>query len=171
MNRTLLVLAGMAGCASAFPGPLFARSSAASELVYIGMHGNELTADLVTSRWNATTGTLTAIGQQRTHMTGKTGPTSGSEIIVSGDGRFLYVGSRSDNALFVYALDGISGKASQVQRLSSGGAVPWSFVLSPDGHWLLVCNEQSDKVRVFARNNRSGRLCKGQVVRTGSHPA
>jgi 6-phosphogluconolactonase len=60
--------------------------------------------------------------------------------------------------VLAYALDKASGKATLVQRIASGGKVPWSFALSPDGRWMLVANEQSDEIRVFAVDARSGLL-------------
>lgn len=136
-------------------GPRHMALTADGRFVYLI---NELTADLVTLRWDAAAGTLSAVDQQPTRLPGGTGPSSGSEIAVSGDGRFLYAGNRTDNTLLVYALDRASGKPGQVQRIAAGGAVPWSFTLSPDGHWLLVANEQSDHISVFARDPRTGTL-------------
>jgi 6-phosphogluconolactonase len=42
--------------------------------------------------------------------------------------------------------------------VSTGGAWPRNFSLDPTGRWLLVANQQSDSVVVFARDQESGRL-------------
>jgi 6-phosphogluconolactonase len=47
---------------------------------------------------------------------------------------------------------------TELQRLSSGGKSPWSFGLSPSGHWLIVTNVGSDTVNVFKTNPTTGRL-------------
>jgi 6-phosphogluconolactonase len=45
-----------------------------------------------------------------------------------------------------------------VPRLPCGGRTPWTFALHRSGCWLLVANEASSTVNVFAVDPASGRL-------------
>lgn len=119
---------------------------------------NELTADVQTLAWDARTGRLTLLSTASVNSPDHRGDSSASEILVSRDGRFVYAGNRAENSLVVFALDPRSGGLSLVQRIESGGAVPWAFQFDPSGRWLLVTNQKSDRVSVFAVDRRTGRL-------------
>ncbi len=117
---------------------------------------SELNADITTLRWDAQHDALTPIQSLSTSSPGFQGVKSGSEIAISADGRFVYAGNRSENALVVYRVNPESGELSFVQRTSSGGVAPWAFTIHPSGKWMLVAN--SEKVSVFRINAASGML-------------
>ncbi|WP_196221828.1 lactonase family protein [Sphingobium sp. CAP-1] len=119
---------------------------------------NELTAQVQAFSWDATVGRLALVQTISTNAPDHQGDSSASEILVSRDGRFLYAGNRGENSLLVYAIDRKRGTLSPVQRVASGGNVPWGFAFDPSGHWLLVANEKSDRVNIFAVDRRTGRL-------------
>ena len=119
---------------------------------------NELTAEIQAFGWNSRIGRLTLLQGQTTNAQDHRGDSSASEILVSVDGRFVYVGNRGDNSLLVYAVDRRAGTLSLVQRIGSGGDMPWGFTLTADGRWLLVANQKSDRISVFAVDRRTGRL-------------
>lgn len=125
----------------------------------------ELTADLMTLRWNARDASLALVQSLPTTRPDFQGVKSGSEVAVSRDGRFVYAANRGENTLVVYRVDLASGRLSFVQRLASGGETPWSFAADPSGRWLLVANAHSDNVRVFRVEPASGMLSDtGQSV-------
>jgi 6-phosphogluconolactonase len=126
---------------------------------------NELSADVQTLAWNARAGRLTPLSTASVNSPDHRGDTSASEILVSRDGRFVYAGNRVESSLIVFALDRRSGALSIVQRIASGGAVPWAFQFDPTGRWLLVANQKSDRVSVFSVDRRTGRLRdSGQAI-------
>jgi 6-phosphogluconolactonase (cycloisomerase 2 family) len=85
--------------------------------------------------------------------------------LVSRNGRFVYAGNRAESSLIVFALDRRSGALSIVQRIASGGAVPWAFQFDPTSRWLLVANQKSDLVSAFSVDRRTGRLRdSGQAI-------
>jgi 6-phosphogluconolactonase len=45
-----------------------------------------------------------------------------------------------------------------VSVVSSGGACPRNFALSPDGRWLIAANQDSNNLAVFARDEETGGL-------------
>lgn len=119
---------------------------------------NELTAEIATLHWDAQEGRLTLVQSLPTSSEEFRGVTSGAEVAVGPDGRFVYVANRGENTLLVYRVDSDSGALSLVQRTSSGGDVPWSFAIHPSGKWMLVANERSSKVNVFSIDLASGML-------------
>ena len=85
-----------------------------------------------------------------------TGYSTGAEVLLSPDGRFLYASNRGCDSLarFAIARDG---------TLKSLGFTPVSkeprhFTFDPTGRWLLVGNQQSRSIEVFAFDPKSGDL-------------
>lgn len=118
----------------------------------------ELTAEIQQHAWDSDTGTLTALTRFPTMPPSFEGKRSLSELLLSTDGRFLYLSSRSDDSLVVYAIDEATGALTEVQRVPSGGTTPWHIALDPSETWLLVANNGSDEVVVFRRDPETGRL-------------
>jgi 6-phosphogluconolactonase len=58
----------------------------------------------------------------------------------------------------VFSVAKKTGALALEQVVSTSGAWPRNFSLDPTGRWLLVANQQSDSVVVFARDQESGRL-------------
>lgn len=126
---------------------------------------NELSAELVALRWDAVQGRLTALQTLAVSTPEFSGAKSTSEIELSRDGRFVYVGNRGENLLTVYAIDAATGQLSLVQRLPAGGEGLWHFDLHPSGNWLLAANYRSNRIHLFAVDRDTGRLSDtGQSV-------
>ncbi len=88
------------------------------------------------------------------------GHVQAAEIRLSPDGKFIYVSNRGDaNNMSVFQAD-LEGGLSLIQQISTGGRTPRNFNLSPDGHFLLVANQDSDEIRLFKRDLVTGRLSK-----------
>jgi len=75
-----------------------------------------------------------------------------SEIAVSADGKFVYGSNRGHDSIVSFAVDD-SGQLSQPQYTSTDGQCPRHFTLDPSGKWLLVANQNTNNVKVFALNN------------------
>lgn len=120
---------------------------------------SELVPELRAYRWDARRGrlslvqTLSAAGDPA-----KASVARGAEVAVSRDGRFVYASVRGEDVLVVYAVARRTGRISEVQRLPAGGQAPWSFAIDPSGRWMLVANQASNAVVVFARDPATGRL-------------
>ncbi|MDE1155383.1 MAG: lactonase family protein [Acidobacteriaceae bacterium] len=82
------------------------------------------------------------------------------EVLVSSDGRYLYVCNRGGlNDVVVYAIDAQQGSLQPLQRVSSGGQVPRIIAFDPSEHWLVACNQKAPgTVAVFSRDSTSGLL-------------
>ncbi|MET1412132.1 lactonase family protein [Roseibium sp. HPY-6] len=83
-----------------------------------------------------------------------------SDIQISPDDRFLYVGNRGANVISVFAVE-TDGRLTAVQTISCGGETPRALALSPCGNWLLSANQDSDHIAVFSRNAQNGHLKPG----------
>lgn len=86
------------------------------------------------------------------------GPTRGCDTVISRDGKFVYFANRDDNFLYSFKADWNSGALTPMRRSSCGGKTPRNFVLDPTEHWMLVANQDSNQISVFARRPETGEL-------------
>jgi len=80
-----------------------------------------------------------------------------SEILVSKDGRFVYVGNRLHDSIGIFAV-GETGELTHVDDEWTRGNYPRSFTFDPTGSFLYCCNQRADHVTVFKVDRESGRL-------------
>ncbi len=80
-----------------------------------------------------------------------------SGILVSDDGRFVYVGNRLHDSIGIFAV-GKNGKLSWVDDEPTRGNYPRSFNFDPSRRFLYVCNQRGDNIAVFRVDEKSGRL-------------
>jgi 6-phosphogluconolactonase len=133
---------------------------------------NELTSTVTVLRRDEATGamhTLQTISSRPSEAQTSAGtiPNRGSqmfaaEIALSPNGKSLYVSNRgldrrsiSTIAVFRVAPD---GRLSLAQQMWTRGQIPRHFSLDPSGHWMLVANQKSGDIFVFAVNSRTGEL-------------
>jgi 6-phosphogluconolactonase len=80
-----------------------------------------------------------------------------AEIVITADGRFLYVSNRLHNALTVFAV-----AADGQLRLTSESWVhadyPRCVAIDPSGDYLFSCNQKGDSITSFRINSGSGAL-------------
>jgi 6-phosphogluconolactonase len=123
----------------------------------------ELSADVVSYRWDAEQGALAQVQLVPMDEPSFTGTKNGAHIQTSRDGRFVYASNRGANLMQVYSVDEKTGKLTEVQRISATGKTPWDFSLDPSGHWLLVANNASNSINVFSVDPSSGKLTPGEA--------
>jgi 6-phosphogluconolactonase len=119
---------------------------------------NELSSDVVSFRWQAREGRLQPLQTVSAASPDFTGLKSSAEIVLSRDGLQLYFSNRAESSIIVFAVNARDGSLQEIQRIDSGGKVPWSFTIAPSGNWLLVANQGSNNVAVFQRDPKTGRL-------------
>lgn len=157
-THALTALPGDAASAYAAPpgsGPRHLVFSADGRSVWLL---NELTAEVTTLRWDAQQAALSPVQTLATSSAEFTGTRSGAEIVRSPDGRFVYVEDRGERTLVTYRVNPATGELSFVQRIASGGDMPWSMAIHPSGRWLLVAHQRSGTVNVFSIDPASGLL-------------
>jgi 6-phosphogluconolactonase len=127
---------------------------------------NELNSTVTVLKWKADDGSLIPI--QTVHLLASGTPTKHGEITNTGcdtvltrDGRFAYFANRGDDFLASFHIDPATGNLShfaQSARTSCGGKTPRNFTLDPTERWILVANQGSSNLSVFARNPETGVL-------------
>lgn len=112
---------------------------------------------LVLFDYDAATGRLTARQTISTLPPGYTGSNFCSEILVSGDGKFVYAGNRLHDSIGIFAV-GANGELKYVGEEWTRGNYPRSFTFDPTGQFLYCCNQRADNVTVFRVNRNTGGL-------------
>lgn len=131
---------------------------------------NEMACTLSTFAWDADRGTLRARGTVPLLPPGvEVSPSFSAAAIVAGaDGRFVYATVRGHDSVSVLAT-GANGSATLVENVPCGGATPRGLGIDPTGRWLLVGNQRSNTVNVFAIDQLTGRLTEtDQMIEVGS---
>jgi 6-phosphogluconolactonase len=80
-----------------------------------------------------------------------------SEIVMTADGRFLYVANRLHNAISIFS----AGNDGQLRLISEAWVhadSPRSFCLDPAGTFLYSCNQRGDSITSFHLNATNGAL-------------
>ena len=91
-----------------------------------------------------------------------------SEILVSSDGRFVYVGNRLHDSVGIFSV-GANGELKFVADEWTRGNYPRSFSFDPTGRFFYCCNQRGDNVAVFEANRETGLLrFTGQYVPVGN---
>lgn len=80
-----------------------------------------------------------------------------SEILVSGDGQFVYAGNRLHDTVGVFQV-GPDGMLKHLDDVPTRGNYPRSFSFDPTGRFLYCCNQRADNVTVFEINRDTGGL-------------
>ncbi|MBC2666316.1 lactonase family protein [Novosphingobium flavum] len=130
---------------------------------------NEFSNDVAILAFDAGKGRLTARGRVPATRAGFAGENSPAELLLSRDGRFLYVSNRGEDTIVVFRVDGRTGRLAEVQRLAVGPN-PAALVFDRTGRWLLVATEGEGKVRAYAVDRARGTLAGGGGSFASAHP-
>jgi 6-phosphogluconolactonase (cycloisomerase 2 family) len=118
--------------------------------------------------YDARSGRLAARQTVSTLPPGFAGSNFCSEILVSGDGRFVYAGNRLHDSIAIFSV-GPQGDLTRVGEEWTRGDYPRSFNFDPSGRFLYCCNQRADNVTVFRVDGNSGRLAfTDQYVAVGN---
>ncbi|HWZ51848.1 MAG TPA: lactonase family protein [Granulicella sp.] len=118
----------------------------------------EMASSVLVLAWDAQAGTLTTRQEFPLPLQPHEGPSTGCDIVLDRHARYAYVANRGDNFLATFAVSPDGSRLTYQRRSSCGGTVPRHIALDPTEHWLLVANQGSDTVAVFARDAQSGTL-------------
>jgi 6-phosphogluconolactonase len=80
-----------------------------------------------------------------------------ADIHVSLDGNYLYGSNRGHNSIAVFSIQE-NGLLASIEYVSTRGKTPRNFALTPDGHFLLAANQDSDSIVTYSVNQDTGRL-------------
>ncbi|MBL8866347.1 MAG: lactonase family protein [Planctomycetia bacterium] len=102
-------------------------------------------------------GKLTARQTHSTLPPGFAGSNFCSEILVSADGKFVYVGNRLHDSIGIFAV-GPDGTLKYLGEEWTRGNYPRSFEFDPSRSFLYCCNQRADAVTVFRVDRATGGL-------------
>jgi 6-phosphogluconolactonase len=118
----------------------------------------EMASKVDVLEWHKNDGSLTRVSTIELLPADYRGPTRGCDTVISSDGNFVYFANRDNNFLYSFKADWKSGALTPMRRSSCGGKTPRNFVLDPTERWMLVANQDSNQLSVFARNAETGEL-------------
>jgi 6-phosphogluconolactonase len=128
----------------------------------------EEASNIVLFDYDAATGRLRARQTVSSLPPGFAGSNFCSEILVSGDGRFVYAGNRLHDSIGIFSV-GHRGELTFVGEEWTRGNYPRSFNFDPTGQLLFSCNQRGDNVAVFHVDRNTGRLAfTGHYIPVGN---
>ncbi len=121
---------------------------------------NELDSTVNLLAWDAKTGVLTSQGGPVSTLPpdypkGKAFP---SGILVSPDGRFVYVGNRRNETIAMLPVNAQDGSLTLKQLMVHGGKTAREIAFDPSLRYLLVACQDSNGIVVLARDVSTGEL-------------
>lgn len=81
-----------------------------------------------------------------------------AELVISADGKNLYVGNRGHDSVAVFAIDKQTGKLTLKENVPSGGRTPRNVRIDPTGHWFFAANENGGNITEFRIDRATGHI-------------
>jgi 6-phosphogluconolactonase len=119
---------------------------------------NELVSTVDVLDWHRADGYLKLVDRIELLPADYHGPTRGCDTVITRDGRFVYFANRDNDFLYAFRADAKTGSLTAMKRSNCGGKTPRNFTLDPTERWMLVANQDSNSVSVFARDPATGEL-------------
>lgn len=119
---------------------------------------NEIVSTVDVLAWNKADGSLTRQTTIDLLPTNDHSLSTACDTVITRDGRFVYFANRGNDFLYSFKADPKTGALTPMKRSSCGGKTPRNFTLDPTERWMLVANQDSSLISVFARDPRSGLL-------------
>jgi 6-phosphogluconolactonase len=156
-------------------GAYHARAGAGPRTLHFHPNGhtaysmNELNSTIDVLEWHKTDGALERLKTIPLLPADYHQTATGCDTIITRDGRFVYfvnrgeekapaAGSYDANFLYAFRADPTTGLLEPIGRTPSGGVTPRNATLDPTERWMLVANQNSNLISVFARNPGTGTL-------------
>ena len=138
-----------------------------------GRHGyviNELLSTVTVFQYDAKAGRMTAVETVSTLPPGHDGKdTTTAEVRVHPSGRFVYGSNRGHDSIALFQRDAATGRLTLSEITKTGGKTPRNFAFDPSGQWLVAGGQNSDDIRTFRIDPKTGGLVPtGQVLKVGS---
>jgi 6-phosphogluconolactonase len=121
---------------------------------------NEVGSSVNVLDWDAKKGVFTTKQLISTVPADNTGPSAPSDIVMDKKGKFVYVANRlaPNDFMVSFSISHTDGKLTLMERTSCGGKTPRHIALDPTEKWLVVANQATDNLSVFARDPKTGKL-------------
>ena len=120
---------------------------------------NEMASSVVVLHWKKADGSLPPVTTIDLLPPGPHHAVStGCDTVITRDGRNVYFANRGVDFLYSFKADPKTGALTPIARTSCGGKTPRNFTLDPTERWMLVANQDSSLLSVFARDPHTGAL-------------
>jgi 6-phosphogluconolactonase len=119
---------------------------------------NELKPTVNVLGWDSSRGVLTTLQDISLVPEDYSASAAPSDIAFDRKMMFAYVASRLDDFTATLAVSPADGKLTMLDKTSCGGKRPRHLALDPTERWLLIANQDTDTIAVFARDRKSGKL-------------
>ena len=143
-------------------GPRHLAFHPTGQFAYIA---NELDSTIVAAAYDADRGVLTPGQALRTVPAGA--PTTPrnypAEVVVSADGRFVYLSNRGHDSVALFAVEQGGARLRFVEAVPTGGKFPRHITFDPTGRFLFAANQNSNTVTSFRVDLATGRLTASGV--------
>lgn len=116
---------------------------------------NELNNTITLYSFNGVQGDLGIIQHISAIPEDYTGETYTAEVAISPCGRLLFASNRGHDTIVRFVIDQETGKLSDPQWVSSGGAFPRHFLVVKGGH-LIAANQNSNNIVSFHIDRETG---------------
>lgn len=121
---------------------------------------NELKPRVCVLSWDAQKGSLTTVQDISLVPEGYQGRSAPADIAFDKHARFAYVASRLDDFMATFTISPTGGTLTPVNHTPCGGKRPRHLAIDPSDGWLLLANQDTDNIAVFARDKRTGHLAE-----------
>ncbi|MEZ4220065.1 MAG: lactonase family protein [Polyangiaceae bacterium] len=121
---------------------------------------NEQGTSMTAYAFDAAKGTLTEIETEESLPASVTAPSTGADVHVHPNGKFVYGSNRSQDqsTLVIFSIDPSTGALTLVGHEGTRGSHPRNFEIDPSGRVLLVTNRDSSNVVSFLIDETTGKL-------------
>ena len=132
---------------------------------------NEESSTIATMSYDSGVGELTPVDEISTLPAGFAGTSFPSEVVITGDGKFVYALNRLHDSIAIFAV-GANGKLKLTGEVWTQSDYPRNCSIDPTGNFLFVCHNKSDNITSFRIKRATGKLTfTGQYVAVGSASA
>jgi len=126
-----------------------------------------LDSTILVASWDSSNGILSAV-QTTSTLSNKSQNSSGSELQITPNGRFLYTGNRFTDNLALFKIDETNGHVTLIENISTKGKTPRNFTIDPTGKFLLCGNQDSHSIVVFHISPETGHLEEQSIIEISS---
>jgi 6-phosphogluconolactonase len=133
---------------------------------------NELDNTVDAYAYDASVGTLSHLMSISALPAGFTGDSTGADIHVHPNGRFLYASERvagGPGLIAIFSIDA-NGMLALLGHEETRGETPRNFTLTPGGGHLLAANQSSSSLAIFGIDEATGLLQYVRSVNLGASP-
>ena len=119
---------------------------------------NEMLSTVSAFQYDAGRGTLSVSQTLSTLPADFAGDSSGAEIAVHPNSRFVYASNRGHDSIAIFRIDPADGTLTAAGHVSTQGQTPRNFALDPAGRFLVAANQNSGTLVVFRIDQQTGGL-------------